>query len=882
MSSVVDLRVESRTRPLALAAGALRFGWRIESDARDVSQRSYRIRVYRGEGILADPLWDSGTVASDRTIGIEMPSGLLAQGHAYGWAVDVVTSDETDEMITSRSAFETAPDSSLWARSDWITLRRHDYQNDDFRPAPYVRKQIHPRGRVARGRLHATAGGIYEAWVAGTQLGASSLAPGWTDYDKRVAFHTYDVTSHFRNGEPVYVGAVVADGWYSGGVGPFRRRNFWGKHPVWRCILVLEYEDGDVDILGTGTDWEGSFGPIHAADLLQGEVIDARDDLGEWSKGETRSPWRQVKVEAGPGGILVPSKIDAPAPIAEFVPVQRNETRDGTFVYDMGQNFAGRVRLRVRRSAGTIIRLRHGEMLNPDGTLYIENLRGARAADTFILSGEQDVFEPTFTLHGFRYVEITGCGDAPPVEDVTGVAVSSVPRHIGTLVTDSPLLDQITRNIGWSLMSNFVEVPTDCPSRDERAGWTGDAQIFAATSTYFADVEMFFSKWMDDVLDSALPNGAFSDIAPSKDLTGRLTYTLDGSSGYAEAGLVVPWVLYQRYGNTRVLEAAYDAGAGWVRYVRRRTSDLVWRANRNTDYGDWLAPVETPKDLTATAYFNLSIWIMARFAEVLGRAEDIHYFDDLFADASAAFRKAFVNADGTMPAGTQAAYTLALAFDLLLPEQRATAATALTADIESRGNLTTGFLSISRLLPLLTGIGRSDLAYKLALNEKYPSWGHAIKHGATTIWERWDGWRPETGFQDPLMNSFNHFALGSVGEWVFAAVGGITPADVGFRRIRIAPQIGFDIGRAATEVHSTSGPIRVSWATDAGKVTCDVTIPANTTAEVTLPAVDVKEGGERLSDATGVRRIRADATQTHFDIGSGSYSFLGSLPGVEG
>lgn len=877
MTSVVNLRVNAQHEPLAIS-GRPRFSWQLRGDRRNTVQRSYRVTVAR---VLPDhtetALWDSGTYTSTSSTDNSMPAGLLQPGSRYAWTVEVATDLTEDMPEIAGSTFETAVGDDVWRDADWITLRRDDFQNDDNRPIPYLRKQVTPRGAVAVARLHATAGGIYEAWISGEKLGASSLAPGWTDYDQRVAFHTFDVTSLIKAGEPTYLGAVVADGWYSGGVGPFHRREFWGKRPVFRAVLILDYEDGTREVISTGADWEGSFGAIRSADLLQGQVIDARQELRGWSTGEHVTGWRAVDVQAGPTGRLVAGQIEPVRPIHEFPALSRTEPLAGGFVYDFGQNFAGHIRLTARGPAGTIVRVRHGEVLDDDGSLYVANLRGARATDTFILSGGDDVFEPRFTYHGFRYVEVTGIPGAAELEDIVGVAVSSATRDTGTLHTDNGLINQLVSNTRWSMRSNFVDVPTDCPSRDERAGWTGDGQVFAGAASWLADVQGFFAKWTDDILDAALPSGAITDIAPAKGLIGRLSYTEDGSSGYAESILVVPWVVYERYGDSSLIEAAYDAAARWVEYVTSRTNDLVWRANRNTDYGDWLAPVETPKDLTATAYFNLAIWLMVRFSEVLGREKEALKYSRLFEKASAQFRRAFVNHDGTMPAGTQAAYTLALAFDLLLPQQRVVAAEALAADIEERGHLTAGFLSISRLLPVLTDIGRSDLAYMLVLREEYPSWGHEIAHGATTIWERWDGWRDGIGFQDPLMNSFNHYAFGSVTEWLFSALGGLSPSSPGFATARIAPQLHPAVTRAALNFESVRGPISVSWSVSGRHFECSIVIPPNVTADVELPATSLGEGELPLSEVAGVAGVASDAAGTSFKLGSGSYSFRGDL-----
>lgn len=856
MTTITRLKVDSKTAPLLVDPARPRFSWAWDSEDHPLVQASYRIVVSQlTPSVEAEHVvWDSGVTLSDETIGIPLEAGPLKSGCRYRWRVEAQTTRSRVPVVSPWAEFTTAPAPELWEPAQWITIRRDDHQHDDHRPLPHLRRLVTPTREVSRALLYSTAGGIHQVWIDAQMVGQSSFSPGWTDYDTRVPFHVHDVTEHCVNERPVHIGAIVADGWYAGGVGPFHLRNHWGKHPVWRAVLVLEYVDGSTETIPTDTSWEGAFGSILSSDLLQGEVVDARAALGDWSSGAAAPGWRPVTVEAGPTGKLVPAKVEPPAAFQELPALARTEPISGSHVFDFGQNFAGHVRLRVPDApAGTMIRLRHGEALDDDGSIYVANLRGARATDTFIHDGNPAVFEPCFTYHGFRYVEITGYPGEPPLDAVTGIAVSSIAAGTSSFECSSPMINRLYRNIDWTMRSNFFDVPTDCPSRDERLAWTGDAQIFAPTATYYADVVNFFDKWLDDVLDASL-NGIFPDIAPGK----VLDRPIDGSSGYAEAGLIIPWLVYERFGDSRLIEVAYEAGARWVAYVRDRTDDLVWRRDRNVDYGDWLAPVETPKDLTATAYFALSAQLMERFANVLGREREALAYRQLTEDIAAAFRAAFVDADGTMPAGTQTAYTLALNFELLLPNQRDVAAAALAADVDARGGLSTGFLSVARLLPVLTSTGRPDVAYRLLLNEEYPSWGHQIRHGATSIWERWDGWRPETGFQDPLMNSFNHFALGSVGEWLFTGIGGIHPDAPGYRRIRLAPQISRELSWAKVAHDSPNGRIRVEWEL-AGEV-CQVRleVPANTRALVELPFI---EGATR-------------------ELGSGEHLIEGKLRGV--
>lgn len=868
MSDIENLRVEYRANPLAVASDRPRFSWELSGTAGDPQPSSFRLRV-ESEG---SPVWDSGSQVGGAAGLVEYEGSPLPAGSVVDWTVEVTDTDGATAHAASR--FETAPAPSAWDDADWITLRRTQYQHDDFRPAPHLRTRIPGRDGVTRARLHVTAGGVFEPWANGRRLDRSSLLPGWTDYARRVAFHSYDITDEFLDARDVIVGAILADGWYAGGVGPFHKRSFWGKHPVLKALIVIDHADGTRETLTTDETWEAAFGAIQSADLLQGEVIDARKALVDWSRES--GGWDHASVEAGPAGAVVPAWMHGASAVAEFAPIAQTEPEPGTIVVDFGQNLAGHVRLRVTGRPGTIIRIRHAEVLGDDGGIYTENLRGARATDSFILSGDTDEFEPSFTYHGYRYAEITGM-PRDATWQITSIAISSLQALTGELDTGNELVNKIQQNTLWSMRSNFIEVPTDCPSRDERTGWTGDAQIFAKTAMLNADLGAFYSKWLDDIDDTRMENGALPDIAPAV----VMDWAREGSSGYAEAGIIVPWAVYEEYGDRRVLEQFFEPATRWVDYVLERSPDLVWRENRNTDYGDWLAPVETRKDLTATAYFARSAQLVSWYAEVLGRDDEATTYRDLHARIAQAFREAFVDDDGTVPEGTQTALVLALRFDLLLPHQRQSAFDQLAADITERRHLTTGFLAVAQLLPLLSEFGRSDLAYALLLREEYPSWGYSIQHGATTLWERWDGWRPETGFRDPLMNSFNHFAVGCVGEWLYGELAGVRSTAPGWAGVRVAPQLNKTIGRARARIHTIRGWVTADWRLDGDDVFLNVQMPPGVPCEIVLAAVDVVElpVGVGASDAPAAS-IETDQETSTIRFASGARSFRARVVGT--
>ncbi len=508
-------------------------------------------------------------------------------------------------------------------------------------------------------------------------------------------------------------------------------------------------------------------------------------------------------------------------------------------------------------------------MLNTDGSLYTENLRGARVTDTFVLAGEgEEVFEPRFTFHGFRYVEVTDYPGTPEMDAVTGRFIGSDTPVAGDFTCSDELVNQLQRNIVWGQRDNFLSVPTDCPQRDERLGWLGDAQVFVATAIGNMDVSAFYTKWMRDVSDAQGWNGAFSDVAP------RLADLDDAGPAWGDCGVILPWTFWQAYGDTRIIDEHWAAMAAWIRWIRDANPDLRWRHNRMHDYGDWLSiGADTPKELIGTAYFAYDVKLMAEMAEATGRAVDASAYRQLFDDIAAVFREAYVQADGTIEGDTQTAYCLPLHFGLLTPEQQPLAARHLVDRIADKGgHLSTGFVGVSYLCHVLTEHGYPEVAYQLLQNRTFPSWKYSILQGATTIWERWDGWTEEKGFQNPAMNSFNHYSLGSVGDWMKRSVAGIgqVPGTVGYGNVRIRPRLSDELTFAEGRYDSIQGPIWSRWERQDGSLKLEVDVPANATAEVWIPAGPA----DRITESNGEIAIRDRHDDAAIvDIGSGSWVF---------
>jgi alpha-L-rhamnosidase len=742
-------------------------------------------------------------------------------------------------------------------------------------PAPrYMRKNFDAKtgAAIRRATVYATALGLYELHINARKVGDEYFSPGWTDYDKRVYYKTYDVTDMINESGSNTIGAILADGWYVGYIGfGAKRRHYGSDKPYLKAQLHIEYADGTTRIIATDDTWKAATGPILEADFLMGETYDANKEISGWSEcGFDDTAWRNVLV-----GENTKTMIEAFASVPvrvfqEITPVKTTEPQKGHFVFDMGTNFAGFARLKVKGGKGTKIVIRFAERLNPDGTIYTTNLRGARATDTYICKGDgEEIWQPKFTFHGFQYVELTGYPGKPGRDAITGIELTSDTPPAGAFESSDATANRLYRNITQTQRANFIEIPTDCPQRDERLGWMGDAQIYARTATYNTDISAFFTKWLVDVEDAQLETGAFSDVAPRKVALGG------GVAAWGDAGVICPWTIYQVYGDTRILARHYDAMARWIDYCKGAAKDLLRPA---TGYGDWLSiKADTPKDVLATAYFAHSTHLMSQIAAVLDKQEDAAKYNELFEQIKAAFNKAYINDDGRIKGDTQTDYVLALAFDLLDADKQTKAGQHLVDNIEARDwHLSTGFVGTKDLMTTLTNIGRTDAAYRLYHNDTFPSWGFSIKHGATSIWERWDGWTPDKGFQDPGMNSFAHYSFGAVAEWMFRTIGGIDTDGPGYRNIIIRPIPGGRLNFAKASYNSINGLIATDWKLGEGSLRLNVTIPANTTATIYIPATgidNITESGNPADRATGVEFLRMHDNAAVCRIGSGTYSF---------
>ncbi|MFF2410447.1 family 78 glycoside hydrolase catalytic domain [Streptomyces sp. NPDC058092] len=903
------LRCEHRTTPLGIDEPAPRLSWRLASDRRGDDPVAYRVRVAEHPEDLdgcGQLLWDTGRVTDPGATGVGYAGPALRSRTRYHWRVSVWPAGSA-APAEATSWFETAvTDARAW-RASWIT---HDsrpvevmdaptegeFALDDhgLAPCPVLRRAF-TASADAHARLHVSARGLYEVRLNGVRVGDAELAPGWTDYHHRVQYQTYDVGELLREGENV-LAATVADGWWSGFVGfePRRSGAHYGTFPQFLAELHLTGPDGRSTALVTDGTWRSSTEVIRHADLLMGECHDLRHAADGWDlPGFDDSGWSPALVTDADHRLLVAS-VDEPVRVtAELRPRSVTRISPHTHIVDFGQNLAGRVRLRVGElAAGARVVIRHAEVLDDSDRLYTANLRTAAATDVLIGDGRAHiVFEPRFTYHGFRYVEISGIPE-PAESDVVAVALHSDTPWAGEFDCSDAELRRLHECVAWGQRSNFVSVPTDCPQRDERLGWLADAQVFLPTAALNADVAAFFTKWLRDIDDARTPDGGFSNVAP------RLVGVCDeGAPGWGDAGVIIPWHLYRCYDDPRFLARALEGMCAWIDLIHRHNPDLVWRRRVGPHFSDWLAPgTPTPRDVVATACFAHSTRLTAKAADALGHKDVGDRYHRLADDIRSTFAEHFVTVEraGAGPptvriAGdTQTGYLLALAFELLSGDLVDAAADRLAALVESAGPaLLTGFLGVALAAPVLDAHGRADLAHALLNRAEVPSWRFPLRHGATTIWERWDGWTPGAGFRAPSMNSFNHYALGSIGEWLYRGVAGLdqTPDSAGYRQLRIRPRPGA-LHRASARHESVRGTVEVSWERQGDRFTLCVLVPPGATADVYVPTTDprsIRESGvPPRADDRHITWIATASDHVLHRVSSGAYRFTATCPPADG
>lgn len=898
-----NLRCEYLVNPLAIDTREPRLSWVVQGgNLRGVRQSAYQILAASSAANLSankGDLWDTGKVAGNQTNQIEYKGRDLNSRQRVFWKVRIWDQNDKSSAWSQASSWAMGlMEKSDWA-AQWIGDKSPSVENVS---AAMLRREFKLAAKPKLAIVYASALGAYQLFINGQRVGDQVLAPEFTDYHARTQYQAYDVTSLLRTGNNA-IGAILGDGWYAGGIGLAeilikKPRNIYGNHPRLIAQLEIELPDGSNEKVATDASWKVTReGPIRSSDILDGENYDARKEMPGWNTpGFADQSWETANVAADVKTTLVAQRNEAIRVTRDIKATSVSEPRPGVYVFDMGQNMVGWCRLNVRGKAGDTVKLRFAEMLSEDGTIYVENLRAAKQTDTYILKGGGvEIYEPHFTYHGFRYVELTGLKTKPQLADLLGRQVNSSMPETGAFESSSPLLNKLWQNVLWTQRDNMISIPTDCPQRDERLGWMGDIQVFIGSSIFNADMGAFFNKWMQDVRDAQTPDGRFADFSPQpfqKTLAEMKRGEFMGVPGWGDAGVVVPWRLYQHYGDKRQLAENYQSSKRWIEFIRSNNPDLLWKNKRHNDYGDWLNSDtmkhdsiprkggEVPKPVFATMMFAYATDLVSRMATVLGKKDEASQYQQLFNDIKSAFNKAYVKEDGTIEGNTQAGYALALHFDLLPERLRPLAFNHMLDGIKAyNGHMSTGFHSTYRMMLELTRAGRSDIAYQLINHRSFPSWGYSIENGATTIWERWDGYVKGRGFQDKGMNSFNHYAIGAVAEWMYRVILGVNHDDEhpGYEHFILRPIPGGGLTWAKGSYNSIRGKIETAWSVENGGFKLDVTIPANTTATVFVPsnaADNITESGKSAKQAAGVEFLRMEDGAAVFNVKSGKYSFL--------
>ncbi len=876
---VDGLLCENTTSPLGIDTKAPGFSWEIIATAgkRNIMQTAYEIQV-GNDPQFKKLVWETGKTMSDSSVHIYYKGKPLASGAKYYWQVRVWDNNAEQSNWSKTASWQMGLLNLADWKAQWISP---GYKDDSLRPCPLFRKQFALNKKIKSATAYITAHGLYEAQINGQRVGNAYLTPGWTSYNKRLQYQTYDVTQLVNNGANA-IGVTAGNGWYRGYL--VRSNNHYGKDISLLFQLNVTYTDGSTDIIASDGTWKSSTGPIRYSEIYNGETYDARLEKDGWAAaGYNDSSWSTVSVQNFPLNNLVATCNEPVKKHETFKPVKIFKTAKNEEVIDFGQNIVGWVMVSLNGKAGDKITISHAEILDKQGNFYTDNLRSAKEQNTYLLNGNgPKVFEPHFSWQGFRYIKIEGLNEEIKAENFTAVALYSDMKPTGTFTTSNTMLNQLQHNIQWGQKGNFLDVPTDCPQRDERLGWTGDAQVFSRTASFNMNVDNFFNKWMQDVAADQNADGGMPYVIPTLNDVGGA-----GSTGWADVTTVIPWNMYLAYGDKRLLANQYASMKKWVDYMHTKSRRDLW--NTGQHFGDWLfysvnddrdgISAITSKYLIAQCFWAYSTQLLINAAQVLGKTDDVANYTALLAKIKAAFLNEYATPSGGLVSDSQTAYVLALQFDMLPENLREQAVRRLVQNISRYGNhLTTGFLGTPYLCYVLSRFGRNDVAYQLLEQDTYPSWLYPIKMGATTVWERWDGIKPDGTPETPTMNSYNHYAYGAIGDWMYRVAAGLDTYEdgTGYKHIRVMPHIGGKLTNVSASLKTYYGLASTSWNLANGKVELKVNIPVNTRATVFIPAGSadvVTEGNQKLLEKKEIKYIKKEGDYVVVEIGSGEYAF---------
>ena len=884
---ITDMTCEHKQNPMGVDVLSPRLSWKLATTEKNILQTAYQIRVASTQTFdKKNTVWDSGKIPSDESILQTYKGTSLQSGKPYFWQVKIWDNKGRESAWSNIALWEMGMLSVNDWKAQWIEPVAQALPEIDNSKASMLRKNFALKSKIAFARAYVTSHGYYELSLNGQKVGNEVLTPGWTAYHKRLQYQVYDVTSMLKSGNNA-VGAMLGEGWFRSNLGWVDNKGYYGKRLGLLCQIYVKYADGTEELILSDGSWKSTNdGPIVVNEIYDGENYDATREIKGWNNTDFNdSKWTNVITANFDNKNLIASEGAKVERIEELKPLKMFKTPKGLLVADLGQNMVGWIRLKVSGTKGTKIVLRHAEVLDKFGNFYTENLRKAKCMLTYTLKGEgEETYEPRFTFMGFRYVAIEGMDLKP--ENITGVVVHSNMKPTGTFECSNPLVNQLQHNIQWGQKGNFVDVPTDCPQRDERLGWTGDAQAFCRTAAYNFDVSSFFTKWLKDVAADQATDGSVPFVIPNI-LDKMNLSTVPTSAGWGDVSVIAPWTMYLTYGDKQLLENQYPSMKAYVEYIRKKAGDsYVWK--NGSVFGDWLyyQPVIenhgepdgfTDKDYISTAFYAYSASLLKEAALVLGKNEDVKTYGAIYKNVKKAFNDTYVTPSGRIASDSQTAYVLALMFGLLPENRQSKAAEYLVKDIKSRKNhLSTGFLGTPYLCHVLTKNGYTDVAYDLLLQQTYPSWLYPVKMGATTIWERWDGQKVDSTFQDIGMNSFNHYAYGAIGDWMYRVIAGIEidSKSTGYKHFYLQPEPSTKLSYAKSTLNSPYGEIASGWELKDGKIKLTMKIPANTTATILLPkaTMEVTEGGKQINQS-GFKNMKTTDKGLTFDAGAGQYIF---------
>lgn len=876
MVKITKILINYQKRPIGLTS-IDQVGWSIESDQKEVFQKSYHLQISE-DSEFTKSVYDSGVVETRESMHVSIPDDICCLRSSRKYYIRVKTMTNVGASEWAMDEFITGLIGDDKWQASFITIETE--ADKEASKGFYLRKTWHFEKPVKAAYIHTTALGLYHLYINGKKVGNDQFAPGWTSYLKHLLYQTYDVTGYLNDGQNT-VGAMIGAGWYKGTMGFVRMRNHYGDRAAFGGQLVVEYQDGSREAFVTDDTWQGEWGPVIFSEIYDGETYDAGLEIPGWNENSCKyTNWQTAAVVTADTAVLASQSGGTVKEITKIPAKDVITTPDGDTVIDFGQNTTGWVAFRVKGKRGDRVELKCFEILDAGGNVYLDNLRSAKQTVTYILKDDQEaVFHPYFSFQGFQYAKVvTYPGEVKP-ENFTAWAVHSEMEPTGEFECSNPNINQLQHNILWGMKGNFLDVPTDCPQRDERLGWTGDAQIFCRTASFLMDTYTFFSKWLRDVAADQTKEGGVPHVVPdiliNKSAGDRLMKDGDHSAAaWADVAVIMPWTLYLTYGDTNIIERQYESMKAWIGFMEQHAVNYIW--NYKLQFGDWVALDAkegsyfgaTPTDLTCTAYFAYSTGLFAKMAGVIGHTEDAEYYNKLHKDIVKAYWQTFFDAGGHLKAQTQTAQIITLYFNLAPADlQQNVTDDLLKLLAKENGHLVTGFIGTPYFCHALSQNGHTKEAYELLLKDDFPSWLYQVKQGATTIWEHWDGLKPDGTMWSPDMNSFNHYVYGAIGDWLYRVAAGIEcdEAQPGYRHIVFAPHPGGGLSYAAAAYQSIYGKIVSRWQDNGQEVTVNISIPCNTTADIQLTDADEILEGDGLI-------FKGDQLKTAVGIGSGSYT----------